>query len=673
MKTRRFYRTDKSTAPTEVQMKLAISQTLAQPFAYNAPVVVLDFEVDENGGIIGKFKDAARPRVFEFELDGESVNYKPYKIERIDSNDIESWEEFSSGFSYRVDAGVATKGKKPQCVKPTAYNCGAACINIMKSCKIKTDDPTIKDRLKKLKTIGEDYAKTTPKTKAKKPPASTPELKPEPKKVAPEVKKQQSTNLVGDGTHEGTPRNAQEYYEAVIKTGKQITLKDARDTIAAVKYWTGSGSWNIRKDQKAGKPNERGDKIDEFIRNSTPYKGEIYRGLHFNSKEEALNWAKGDKDGVLGNQSAHASWTSDFKIASHFSNLNFSDENSAQVIIKSVNKSGVSIRNLSEFGGTNKTGVDEKEVVVSKGTRHKVKNVKEENGVIIVEVEEVDSPPEKSSTKQEEVKTQRKTPEQKEEGKKGKGSESQAKPKTESKKPSSQKSTAKKTVEPEVKTEPKPETKSTPKSKANPFYSDEPIKDYDTFKKEIPKELARINFENNYNKLIPVSKVKEELKGRISNDDFDNYIKQIHSESDDIGLETGSGEPGKDAIKTSVGKAKDFISFSNESAMKTARKEIKRKPGQITELKDFEKEIDNTFGELGKKYNDLVPIHAIRDHLGDKVSKGDFNNLMVDIMENDRYLLKAGEMSGLTPDKREKSITLPSGGFRFYLAKVNDD
>ena len=139
-------------APTKAQMQAAIAQTLALPFAYNAPVDVLDFKVDDTGKISGRFKDSARPRVFDFELDGNTVNFKPYAPGRMDSGDaVEQWEEFSSGYSYRVDAGIGGN-KKPQCVKPTAYNCGKACINIMKSCKIKTDDPTIKDRLKRKNT-----------------------------------------------------------------------------------------------------------------------------------------------------------------------------------------------------------------------------------------------------------------------------------------------------------------------------------------------------------------------------------------------------------------------------------------------------------------------------------------------------------------------------------------
>ena len=103
------------TAPTEAQMKLFIAQTLSMNFVYNAPVVVLKFDVAENGNITGVFKDAARPRVFSFTLDGESVVYKPYKPGKMDSlesdEDVQEWEAFSEGYGFRVDAGVGGKKK----------------------------------------------------------------------------------------------------------------------------------------------------------------------------------------------------------------------------------------------------------------------------------------------------------------------------------------------------------------------------------------------------------------------------------------------------------------------------------------------------------------------------------------------------------------------------------
>jgi hypothetical protein len=414
------------TAPTEAQMRLLIAQTLSMDFVYNAPVVVLKFDVAENGNITGVFKDAARPRVFSFTLDGESVAYKPYKPGKMDSleseEDVQEWEAFSAGYGFRVDAGVGGK-KKPQCVKPTAYNCGAACINIMKTCKIKTNDPTIKDRLKKLEGIGKDYAKTA-KTTVEKP---------------------------------------------------------------------------------------------------------------------------------------------------------------------------------------------------------------------------------------------------------------QTKPKAESKKPTGQKLATKKTAEPEAKIEPKPEVKpkakSSPKSKANPFYSDEPIKDYDTFKKEIPKELARINMEYNYDGLLPIERVRKELKGRISDQDFDKWMMDSQLDNDDIQMMGGDPNKSyKDGIKTSFGE-KNFIRFTDEKAIEKAEKETKRKPGQIVDIEEFSKLADTVYDKLNKEnnYDNLVPIYQIRRAMGDKVSRGDFNKLMIKVQENDKYQLMEGSVEDSAADKIEDSVSTNWAGLRAYAKKIKPD
>jgi hypothetical protein len=447
------------TAPTEAQMKLFIAQTLSMNFAYNAPVVVLKFDVAENGNITGLFKDAARPRMFSFTLDGESVTYKPYKPGKMDSlesdEDVQEWEAFSEGYGFRVDAGVGGK-KKPQCVKPTAYNCGSACINVMKDCKTNAKDTVSKDRLKKLKGV------------------------------------------------------AMSYYKEF-------------------------------------------EKLDKTERGSDKQKG------------------FGDK-------------------------ANQASRKRLELMEQSKSKKGV------------------------------------------------------------------------------KSDEPQIKPKAESKKPSSQKLSTQKTVEPEVKTKPNVEPKKTeskPKSKANPFYSDEPIKDYDTFKKEIPKELARINFENNYDNLIPINKIREELKGRVSDKDFDKWMMDAQGDNDFIQLQGGSKKM-QGGIKTSYGEDKVWARFTDEEANKKARSEIKRKPGQIVDAKEFESLADEVYDKLNKEnnYDDLVPIYQIRRAMGDKVSRGDFNNLMMKIQSNDSYQLMEGSVEDSAPDKIQDSITIGLGRLRAYAKKL---
>lgn len=176
------------TAPTETQMKSAIAQTLSQSFAYNAPVVILEFEVGDNGTITGRFKDASQPRVFTFEIKGKSVSYKPFSPNRMDSlEDVRKWEEFSQGYAYRLDAGKKGSGKqkgtkdKPICGN-TSYLCGKACISLKKECKSSPKDNASEEKMNKLNDVAKEYKKA--QEADEKPPQKT--SSPEPIKPPPE-------------------------------------------------------------------------------------------------------------------------------------------------------------------------------------------------------------------------------------------------------------------------------------------------------------------------------------------------------------------------------------------------------------------------------------------------------------------------------------------------------
>jgi hypothetical protein len=93
---------------------------------------------------------------------------------------------------------MAKQYKKPQCTKPTSYNCGKACININKNCNSNPSDDQSKDRLEKLKVVGIAYAQ-----KISKPPAKV-----NPKKIAPppdqEPKKAKTPNVTKTKTEKAT-------------------------------------------------------------------------------------------------------------------------------------------------------------------------------------------------------------------------------------------------------------------------------------------------------------------------------------------------------------------------------------------------------------------------------------------------------------------------------------
>jgi hypothetical protein len=358
-------------APTEVQMKLGISQVLSMPFAYNSPVIVLDFEVGNKNIIKGRFKDAIRSRVFEFEI-GDSITFKPFTWKRTDSLDVDpvAWEDYSKGYCYRFDVAKTVRKEKPKCGN-TSYNCGKACIGLNKNCKSDLPDKPSQEKVDKLRAAAGKFKAVQ----------DDPTKKQEDNKLTPKPPETKPRTL-GDGTHEGTPKNAQEYSDMMAKKGQKIGIQDAEGVIESVKEWS-ENAYEIREDQKNGRSSKDADNLDLFIKQSTPFPGEISRGLKFDSEEELNKFVKGE-DGILGNQNAHASWTSNYEKAKDFAGMNLSSvKKTYPVIVKAPNKSGVSIRNLSTFGQ------GEDEVVVSKNTRHKIKSVRKEGDLTIIETEEI--------------------------------------------------------------------------------------------------------------------------------------------------------------------------------------------------------------------------------------------------------------------------------------------
>jgi hypothetical protein len=386
-------------APTEVQMKLGISQVLSMPFAYNSPVIVLDFEVGNKNIIKGRFKDAIRSRVFEFEI-GDSITFKPFTWKRTDSLDVDpvAWEDYSKGYCYRFDVAKTVRKEKPKCGN-TSYNCGKACIGLNKNCKSDLPDKPSQEKVDKLRAAAGKFkskaeilvakdARHKVKSVTEKDGiiyVQTEEItnSDADKKIAPTaVQDFTAPRTLGNGTHEGTPKNAQEYSDMMAKKGQKIGIQDAEGVIESVKEWS-ENAYEIREDQKNGRSSKDADNLDLFIKQSTPFPGEISRGLKFDSEEELNKFVKGE-DGILGNQNAHASWTSNYEKAKDFAGMNLSSvKKTYPVIVKAPNKSGVSIRNLSTFGQ------GEDEVVVSKNTRHKIKSVRKEGDLTIIETEEI--------------------------------------------------------------------------------------------------------------------------------------------------------------------------------------------------------------------------------------------------------------------------------------------
>jgi DNA-binding ferritin-like protein len=94
----------------------------------------------------------------------------------------------------------------------------------------------------------------------------------------------------------------------------------------------------------------------------------------------------------------------------------------------------------------------------------------------------------------------------------------------------------------------------------------------------------------------------------------------------------------------------------------------------IASYGEFKNEVARIYDKLNTEENlsDMVPIYRIRRELGDRVSRAQFKEWMMDIQASDKIQLMGGQVPGVTQDQREDSITIPGGGMRFYVKKLKD-
>jgi hypothetical protein len=93
----------------------------------------------------------------------------------------------------------------------------------------------------------------------------------------------------------------------------------------------------------------------------------------------------------------------------------------------------------------------------------------------------------------------------------------------------------------------------------------------------------------------------------------------------------------------------------------------------IKSYEEFKQVALEVYDKLNRDYNlnDLVEIYRIRREMGDRVSRSDFNEWLLEMQEKDILQLIAGEIPDMTSDKREDSITIPGAGLRSYAKRLS--
>jgi Elongation factor SelB, winged helix len=79
------------------------------------------------------------------------------------------------------------------------------------------------------------------------------------------------------------------------------------------------------------------------------------------------------------------------------------------------------------------------------------------------------------------------------------------------------------------------------------------------------------------------------------------------------------------------------------------------------------------FDRLNRDYNldNLVPIYRIRRKIGDRVSRPQFNDWMLELQSGDVLQLVEGTVEDSAPDKIEDSITTKLGKLRCYAKRIS--
>ncbi|WP_414575905.1 hypothetical protein [Anabaena sp. CCY 9402-a] len=107
----------------------------------------------------------------------------------------------------------------------------------------------------------------------------------------------------------------------------------------------------------------------------------------------------------------------------------------------------------------------------------------------------------------------------------------------------------------------------------------------------------------------------------------------------------------------------------------TSEKELKQvnKVVIIASYDEFKSTVLEVYDRLNRDYNldDLVPIYRIRREIGDQISRGDFNEWLLEMQEKDILQLQGGSLPDKDLTKLEDSVTTVVSGLRCYAKRLN--
>ncbi|WP_414619005.1 hypothetical protein [Calothrix sp. CCY 0018] len=113
---------------------------------------------------------------------------------------------------------------------------------------------------------------------------------------------------------------------------------------------------------------------------------------------------------------------------------------------------------------------------------------------------------------------------------------------------------------------------------------------------------------------------------------------------------------------------KDCATASENIVSKTDSK------SNIASYDEFKQLALQVYEQLNSDYNldNLVPIYRIRRKIGDRLSRKQFSEWLLEMQAEDIFQLEGGSVEDSAPDKIEDSITTELDGLRCYASKLQN-
>ena len=201
------------------------------------------------------------------------------------------------------------------------------------------------------------------------------------------------------------------------------------------------------------------------------------------------------------------------------------------------------------------------------------------------------------------------------------------------------------------------------------FVAEEPVMRGKLNEKVVPSKEKRKDYQSVFDELLEIGAIEKSDKGyylvpSVGLKLLDESLKNRDFENNTIGTWVANG------LLKLIRENNSETNYLNKLDNQTQIEESSNEAIASYELfKDITLEV---YEELNRNYNldNLVPIYRIRKEIGEKVSRENFNEWMLEMQKKDILQLIGGEMTDITPKKAEDSITTKLSGLRYYAKRI---